>query len=126
MNVDGAYFGTSFPHLFLQNYPLAVILPPKVYHYEPKIYGFKIAGKRGSKYFKPPTGNVRFVEDSMQRMELEALPDNRETTTAQRQPSSDKPKLLLPEFNKKLNLNDNTTEGKDEKPAGAAEDNMSF
>jgi hypothetical protein len=25
-----------------------VVLPPKIYHYEPKIYGFKIVGKRGS------------------------------------------------------------------------------
>jgi len=73
VNVDGAYFGTSFPHVFLQNYPLAVILPPKIYHYEPKICGFKIVGKRGSKFFKPPTGNIRYVEDSMQRVDLEAL-----------------------------------------------------
>lgn len=61
LNVDGAYFGTSFPHVFLQHYPQAVILPPKIYYYEPKIYGFKIAGKRGSKYFQPPKGHVRMV-----------------------------------------------------------------
>lgn len=65
INIDGAYFGTSFPHVFLQHYPMAVILPPKIYYYEPKIFGFKIAGKRGSKYFEPPTGHVRYVEDSM-------------------------------------------------------------
>lgn len=50
---------------------MAVILPPKIYFYEPKISGFKIAGKRGSKYFQPPKGNMRIVEDSMQSMELE-------------------------------------------------------
>ena len=47
------------------HYPMAVILPPKIYHYEPKICGFKIAGKRGSKYFNPPLGNVKYVEDSV-------------------------------------------------------------
>lgn len=51
INIDGAYFGTSFPHAFLKHYPGAVILPPKIYLYEPKIYGFNICGKRGSKYF---------------------------------------------------------------------------
>lgn len=56
-NVDGAVFGTSFPHVFLQHYPNAVILPPKVYLCEPRIFGFKIYGKRGSKYYKPPTEN---------------------------------------------------------------------
>jgi hypothetical protein len=52
---------------------MAVILPPKIYYYEPKIYGFKIAGKRGSKYFEPPTGHVRYIEDSMQTAEMEQL-----------------------------------------------------
>ena len=52
---------------------MAVILPPKVYHYEPKIFGFKIHGKRGSKAFNPPKGNVRYIEDSMQSLELQEL-----------------------------------------------------
>ena len=65
VNVDGACFGTSFPQVFLMHYPMAVILPPKIYHYEPKICGFKIAGKRGSKYFQPPMGNVRYVDESV-------------------------------------------------------------
>lgn len=73
VNIDGAAFGTSFPHVFLKHYPMAVILPPKIYYYEPKVYGFKIAGKRGSKYFQPPKGNVRIVEDSMQGLELEMI-----------------------------------------------------
>lgn len=42
VNIDGAYFGSSFPHIFLKHYPEAVVLPPKVYFYEPKIYGFKV------------------------------------------------------------------------------------
>ena len=73
VNIDGAYFGTSFPHLFLQHYPNAIILPPKTYYYEPKIYGFKIFKKRGSKYFSPPEGTVKYVEDSLTGVERENL-----------------------------------------------------
>lgn len=75
LNVDGACFGTSFPQVFLMHYPQALILPPKIYHYEPKIFGFRIAGKRGSKYFNPPKGNVRYIEDSVQGLELQELRD---------------------------------------------------
>lgn len=53
--LDGASFGTSIAQMFLQTYPTAIVLPPKVYYYEPVIHGFKLAGKRGSKYFKPHT-----------------------------------------------------------------------
>ena len=53
------------------HYPMAVILPPKIYHYEPKIFGFKIAGKRGSKYYNPPKGNVKYMEDSVQALDLQ-------------------------------------------------------
>lgn len=73
VNVDGACFGTSFPQVFLLHYPMAVVLPPKIYHYEPKIFGFKIAGKRGSKYFEPVKGNVRYVEDSVQGLESQEI-----------------------------------------------------
>lgn len=66
VNLDGAFFGTSFPHAFLKHYPLAVILPPKVHFYEPKISGFKIVGKRGSCYFDPPKGATKFIKESMQ------------------------------------------------------------
>eukprot|EP01120_Amphizonella_sp_Union-15-10_P000326 TRINITY_DN1033_c0_g1_i1.p1 TRINITY_DN1033_c0_g1~~TRINITY_DN1033_c0_g1_i1.p1 ORF type:complete len:214 (+),score=41.10 TRINITY_DN1033_c0_g1_i1:64-705(+) len=39
--IDGAYFGTTFPHLFLQVFPELIPSPPK-YSYVPRIYGFKI------------------------------------------------------------------------------------
>lgn len=45
--VDGAHFGTTFPHLFLQAYPnLIPVKTPK--RYVPKIFGFKVheAAKR--------------------------------------------------------------------------------
>jgi len=40
-NIDGAYFGTTFPHLLLQMYP-DVCPPRSTIAYVPKIYGFKI------------------------------------------------------------------------------------
>jgi casein kinase II subunit beta len=39
--IDGAYFGTTFPHLFLQVYPELIPPPPK-YTYVPRVFGFKI------------------------------------------------------------------------------------
>jgi casein kinase II subunit beta len=40
-NIDGAYFGTSFPHLLLATYP--ELLPPRpTLSYVPRIYGYKL------------------------------------------------------------------------------------
>ena len=64
--LDGAYFGSSLAHVFFQRYAKSIVLPPKVIFYEPQLLGFHIAGKRGSKYFKPePTG----ITDSHARLE---------------------------------------------------------
>ncbi|CAG9328304.1 unnamed protein product [Blepharisma stoltei] len=50
-DVDGAYFGCSFPHLFLLTYP--DLNPVKITpEYIPRIYGFKIFKRKGSKYSK--------------------------------------------------------------------------
>ncbi len=39
--VDGAYFGTTFPHLLLMTYPM--YRPPKATNaYVPKVFGFKL------------------------------------------------------------------------------------
>lgn len=43
--VDGAAFGTSFPHIFFKTYPEFVHSLPKSRIYEPKIYGFKLHRK---------------------------------------------------------------------------------
>lgn len=48
LDIDGAYFGTSFPHIFLKHYP--ELMPKGPAKFVPKIYGFKIFGMRGSKY----------------------------------------------------------------------------
>ncbi|KNB42238.1 CK2 family regulatory subunit [Blastocystis sp. subtype 4] len=42
--IDGAFFGTSFPHVFLLNYPELMV--NHVDHFEPKIYGYKIHESR--------------------------------------------------------------------------------
>jgi len=39
--IDGAYFGSSFPHLFFQRYP-SLIPNPIQKKYQPRIFGFKI------------------------------------------------------------------------------------
>ena len=109
VNVDGACFGSSFPQVFLLHYPLAVILPPKVYHYEPKIFGFKIAGKRGSKTFDPPKGNVRYIEDSMQALELEQVKEKQAAAAND----------LALDFKGKLNLN---SQDSNENTAATGED----
>jgi len=49
INVDGAYFGTSVPHIFLRSFKEAVVLPPRIFNYEPKIHGFRIYKKTGSR-----------------------------------------------------------------------------
>jgi len=34
-NLDGAYFGTSFPQIFITEHEAIMEQPPKVYFYEP-------------------------------------------------------------------------------------------
>ncbi|KAG4302485.1 hypothetical protein PCANB_001300 [Pneumocystis canis] len=49
-NIDGAFFGTTFPHLFFQTYPeYKPSTPRNSFHiYQPKIYGFKISERSKS------------------------------------------------------------------------------
>ena len=51
VDIDGAYFGCSFPNIFFQTYP--ELLPSeKQNKYIPRVYGFKLYGMPGSKYEK--------------------------------------------------------------------------
>lgn len=44
IDIDGAFFGTSFPHIFLQVYPEYISTScPEPYY--PKIFGFRVSGK---------------------------------------------------------------------------------
>ena len=40
-DIDGAYFGATFPHLFLMTYPAVVPQPPAMV-YVPRVFGFRI------------------------------------------------------------------------------------
>ena len=50
-NIDGAYFGTSFPHLFLMAFPQFCIDSASNRNFVPRVYGFKI--QSSSPYFQP-------------------------------------------------------------------------
>jgi len=50
-NIDGSYFGTTFPHMLLQAYPELVPTKPS-FSYAPKIFGFKIH-KSSTNYPRP-------------------------------------------------------------------------
>lgn len=56
--LDGAFFGSSLAHVFFSQYAKAIVLPPKVYFYEPQLLGFRMAGKRGSAYFQPESSGI--------------------------------------------------------------------
>ena len=64
VDLDGAYFGCSFPHIFLQTFP-DCIPKEKLELYIPKIYGFTIFGKKGSKY------KGKYINDKNQIVEVE-------------------------------------------------------
>merc|ERR1712137_616878 len=40
-NIDGAYFGTTFPHLYLMTHPDMIPAKPSQ-TYVPRVYGFKV------------------------------------------------------------------------------------
>ena len=62
VDIDGAYFGCSFPHIFLQTFP-EYIPKEKPNTYIPKIYGFSIFGKKGSKYMGKYINNNNQIVD---------------------------------------------------------------
>ena len=48
-NIDGAYFGTTFCHLFLLTHP-ELIVPKTIESFTPRIFGFRI--HESSQYYK--------------------------------------------------------------------------
>ena len=62
VDIDGAYFGKSFPIIFFQTFP--DLIPDDVKKlFVPKIYGFKIFGMAGSKYENKSLTNAKGVKD---------------------------------------------------------------
>ena len=52
-NVDGAYFGTTFPHLLLMTYPS--LRPPRATEaYTPRVFGFKLHASADSEAAEVP------------------------------------------------------------------------
>ena len=39
--IDGAFFGTTFPHLYLQTFA-ELVPPPRTTTYVPRVFGFKV------------------------------------------------------------------------------------
>ena len=86
-NLDGSFFGQSFPQVFLNHSDNMIEQPPKVFLYEPKIRGFRIAGSRGSKYFKPSNmslyqkpQSLETCFDKMKKPEESKKEDNHQNT----------------------------------------------
>lgn len=51
LDIDGAYFGCSFPHIFLKTFYKDLNKENHFVPYIPRIYGFKLFNKKGSKYY---------------------------------------------------------------------------
>ena len=83
--LDGAYFGSSLAHIFFQTYSKHIVLPPKVFFYEPVLSGFKMAGKRGSKLFEPVKENTTDTRERKKRIESELAKGNQETNSQNQQ-----------------------------------------
>ena len=67
--LDGAFFGSSLAHVFFQRYAKSIVLPPKVIFYEPQLLGFRIAGKRGSKFYEPEPSGITDTERRQKRLD---------------------------------------------------------
>jgi casein kinase II subunit beta len=71
VDIDGAYFGCSFPHIFLQTFP-ELMPTSKPNKYVARIYGFKIFGRKGSKYegCALPQSEVNKTEEKEKEVKL--------------------------------------------------------
>ena len=85
--LDGAYFGSSLAHVFLQTYAKNIVLPPKVYFYEPQLMGFKMAGKRGSKFFQAEKTGITDTQERQKRIEAQ-MDAGQQRSTSNQQGSS--------------------------------------
>eukprot|EP01068_Selenidium_serpulae_P009190 Selendium_serpulae@DN5167_c1_g1_i1.p1 len=71
--IDGAFFGPSFPHIFLQTYPgLVPTDRPKCF--QPKIFGFRVHNRKSIIQFKLDNGEYgdSLVSEEARRKRLTA------------------------------------------------------
>ena len=68
VDIDGAYFGCSFPHIFLQTFP-DFVPKEKPILFVPKIYGFVVFGRKGSKYKGKMINNKNEIVNSDKKNE---------------------------------------------------------
>lgn len=63
-NIDGAYFGTTFPHLYFMTHPENIPVKPSQ-QYIPRVFGFKI--HQSSPYFRNNNEDEQFANDHRNR-----------------------------------------------------------
>lgn len=57
-SIDGAYFGTTFAHIFIQTFPHVAPISKSKQKYVPKIFGFRIADRSSKEnHFDPNNSN---------------------------------------------------------------------
>ena len=86
-NIDGAYFGTTFCHLFLLTHP-ELIVPKSVESFTPRIFGFRI--HESSQYYTMRSAVVELYQTQNYLFDTGSLTNSKERL--QRLP----PKTLLP------------------------------
>ena len=85
LDIDGAYFGTSFCNALLKSYP---DLYPKdgPLTYMPTIYGFKVFGQRGSKY------EIQYDTEgnALNKQQIDNILNTKKTSANQKQKTAEK------------------------------------
>lgn len=61
-SIDGAYFGTTFAHMFVQTFPNVVPQIKSSQKYVPRIFGFRIADRSSKENQVDQTGNNMIIQ----------------------------------------------------------------
>lgn len=87
VEIDGAYFGTTFPHVFLMTHAQLVPSPPTQV-YTPRVYGYKVHSS--SEYY---TGKKKWVSSGRDREKyrkvMHLIDRLKDDTTASSKPSAE-------------------------------------
>lgn len=114
--LNGAYFGTTFPHLFLMQFPTLIPRPPlKMDQYVPKVFGFKVrTSKLLHSQMDQSSGNEKdneFQQEIEKEVSIGAINENisaqtQSTTESIAPPSQTSPLSALVESVKEKTNND--------------------